>query len=189
MAKKSKTRAAGPAAPDKKPATKKRAEKSGKKKSAPKTPGAAAPARAANKKFTGAKKRADSHLALTLPVARARRLAADLYESAGLAIWAEAIEQAAEPERDLLVALQDAICDAADIMKGAKATNPKHLRLYWVACLDREGLPATPPRFITAASEKEALEIWSDAFKGEGGRRKPRAHVVPILGAAPGLHF
>ncbi len=38
------------------------------------------------------KKRGSSVLGLTMPLARARKLAGDLYEAAGLALWAEAIE-------------------------------------------------------------------------------------------------
>ena len=92
-----------------------------------------------------------THLALALPLARARKLAGDLYESAGLALWSEAIEKAPEPERATLIQLQDAICDAADLLKLAKATNPKHLHLYLVACFDRDDLPTTQPSFVTAA--------------------------------------
>ena len=133
------------------------------------------------------KKRASS-LSLTMPLARARKLAGDLYEAAGLALWTEAVEAAAEPKKSELVQLQDSICDAADFLREAKASNPRHLLLFWVACLDRNGLPATAPRFITAADEKEALESWREAFKGEYGRRRPRAWPVPTLAAAPGLH-
>jgi hypothetical protein len=57
-----------------------------------------------------------------------------------------------------------------------------------VACFDRDGLPATPPRFITAAGEDEALQIFRAAFKGEFGRRKPRAQRVPALAEKPALH-
>jgi hypothetical protein len=170
MAKKSKI-ATEPGAPKKPPA----------KKRAPKSAGV-------KKKAAGGKKRrVATHLALALPLARARKLAGDLYESAGLALWAEAIEKAPAPERAMLTQLQDAICDAADLLKLAKSTNPKHLHLYLVACFDREDLPITPPRFVTATSEEEALAIWRAAFKGSYGRRKPRALMVPGLGEAPSL--
>ncbi len=138
------------------------------------------------KKAVG-KKRSATHLALALPLARARKLAGDLYESAGLALWAEAIEKAPEPERATLIQLQDAICEAADLLKLAKATNPKHLHVYLVACFDRDDLPITPPSFVTAASDEEALKIWRAAFKGTYGRRKPKARLVPALGETPGL--
>ena len=175
MAKKSKIHQGEVAAP------KKRAPKKAPlKKRAPKPVGV-------KKKAVGGKKRAATHLALPLPLARARKLSGDLYKSAGLALWAEAIEEAPEPERATLIQLQDAICDAADLLKLAKATNPKHLHLYLVACFDREDLPTTPPRFVTATSEEEALEIWRAAFKGSYGRRKPRARLVPGLGETPGL--
>jgi hypothetical protein len=144
--------------------------------------------RQAAKKREAPKKRASSVLGLTMPLARARKLAGDLYETAGLALWAEAIASADETKQTALVRLQDSICEAADFLREAKATNPKRLHLYWVACLDRDSLPTTEPRFITAASEKEALAIWRKAFKGEYGRRRPRAALVPGLAAAPGLH-
>lgn len=134
------------------------------------------------------KKRAAAALALHVPMARARKLAGDLYQSASLALWASAIETAPEPVRSELIQLQDAICDAADLFKEAKAANPKHLGLYLVACFDREDLPVTAPRFVTAASAEEALNIWRTAFKGEYGRRKPRALPVPALSEAPRLH-
>jgi hypothetical protein len=134
------------------------------------------------------KKRGSSVLGLALPLARARKLAGDLYEAAGLALWAEAIESADEPKRSALVNLQDSVCEAADFLRKARATNPKHLQIYCVACQGSDGLPTTEPRFVTAASEKEALAIWRTAFKGEFGRRRPRAHLVPALAAAPGLH-
>ncbi len=140
------------------------------------------------KKIAGAKKkRVAGRIALTAPLAKARKLSGDLYQSAALSIWAAAIEAAAEPERAVLIQLQDAICDAADLLRDARATNPKHLQLYWVACFDRDGLPATPPRFITATGEDEALEIFRAAFKSEIGRRKPRARLVPKLAETPGL--
>ncbi len=138
------------------------------------------------KKFAGGK-RVAGRIALTAPLAKARKLSGDLYQSATLSIWAAAIEAAAEPERAVLIQLQDAICDAADLLRDARATNPKHLQLYWVACFDRDGLPATPPRFITATGEDEALEIFRAAFKSEIGRRKPRARLVPKLAETPGL--
>ncbi len=138
------------------------------------------------KKFAGGK-RVTGRIALTAPLAKARKLSGDLYQSATLSIWAAAIEAAAEPERAVLIQLQDAICDAADLLRDARATNPKHLQLYWVACFDRDGLPATPPRFITATGEDEALEIFRAAFKSEIGRRKPRARLVPKLAETPGL--
>jgi hypothetical protein len=140
------------------------------------------------KKQEGPKKRASSVLGLTMPLARARKLAGDLYEAAGLALWTEAIETAEEPKKSGLAHLQDSVCEAADFLREAKATNPKRLHLYCVACLDRDGLPTTEPRFITAASEKEALAIWRKAFKGAYGRRRPRARLVPALAAAAGLH-
>lgn len=175
MAKKSKTdrdeaAAAKTRAPKKAPA----------KRRAPKSAGG-------KKKAASGRKRAVTHLALALPLARARKLSGDLYESAGLALWAEAIERAPEPERTTLIQLQDAICDAADLLKLAKATNPKHLHLYLVACFDRDDLPTTPLRFVTATSEEEALEIWRAAFKGTYGRRNPLARLVPELGETPGL--
>jgi hypothetical protein len=161
------------------------------KKRAPKKAPASVKKRAAKpdggKTKAVGKKRTATHLALPLPLARARKLSGDLYESAGLALWAEAIEKAPEPERATLIQLQDAICEAADLLKLAKATNPRHLHLYLVACFDRDDLPITPPSFITAASEVEALEIWRAAFKGTYGRRKPRARLVPALGETPGL--
>jgi hypothetical protein len=144
-------------------------------------------ARAA-KKNSGGAKRPPGRITLTAPLARARKLSGDLYQSAGLALWTEAVEAAPEPDRTVLIQLQDAICDAADLLRDARATNPKHLQLYWVACFDREGLPATPPRFITASDEHEALEVFHAAFKGEFGRRKPRAQLVPALAEKPALH-
>ena len=181
MAKKSKIQQGGlgEGAAAKKRAPKKKAPAS-LKRLAPKPDGG-------KKKAAGGKKRTATHLALPLPLARARKLSGDLYESAGLALWAEAIEKAPEPERVTLIQLQDAICEAADLLKLAKATNPKHLHLYLVACFDRDDLPITPPSFVTAASEVEALEIWRVAFKGTYGRRKPRARLVPALGETPGL--
>ncbi|MGO8739134.1 hypothetical protein [Rhodoblastus sp.] len=140
------------------------------------------------KKQEAQKKRAATVLGLTMPLARARKLAGDLYEAAGLAFWAEAIESAVEPKKSGLVHLQESACEAADFLREAKATNPRHLQLYCVACLGRDGLPTTEPRFVSAASEKEALAIWRKAFKGEYGRRRPRAKLVPALAAAPGLH-
>jgi hypothetical protein len=133
-------------------------------------------------------KRPVGRISVTAPLAKARKLSGDLYQAAGLALWDEAVEAAQEPDRTVLIELQDAICDAADLLREARATNPKHLQLYWVACFDREGLPATPPRFITAAGEDEALEIFRLAFKGEFGRRKPRAHLAPALADKPTLH-
>ena len=78
--------------------------------------------------------------------------------------------------------MQDAICDAGDLLKEAKPINPKHLALFMVACFEPDGLPATPPHYVTAASEEEALAIWKAAFKDEFGRRKPRAERVPDRG-------
>lgn len=134
------------------------------------------------------KKRVAGKLTLTLPLARARKLAGDLYEAAGLRLWAEAIEAATPEARDGLIQLQDAICDAGDLLKQAKASNPKHLSMFMVACCERDGLPATPPQFITASDEDEAIAIWKAAFKGEFGRRKPRAQKIPERGDQPGLH-
>jgi hypothetical protein len=138
-------------------------------------------------KKTAAKKRSGG-LSLSLPLARARKLAGDLYEGAGLAWWTEAIASAEEPKKAHLVQLQESICDAADFLREAKASNPRHLQLFWVACLDRNGLPSTTPRFVTAASEEEALAIWREAFKGEYGRRRPHAWPVPALAFTPGVH-
>jgi cytochrome c553 len=157
------------------------------KKTKTKTSDKAAP-RAALKKSRAPKKRASSALSLTMPLARARKLAGDLYEAAGLAFWAEAIETAGPPRKKALVHLQDSVCEAADFLRAAKATNPKHLQLFCVACHDRDGLPTTMPRFVTAASEEEALAIWRKAFKGEYGHQRPRARPVPALAAAPELH-
>ena len=139
-------------------------------------------------KKAAVKKRAASRLSLSLPLARARKLAGDLYEAAGLALWAEAIETAAEPNKTELVALQESICEAADFLRDAKAANPRHLQLFWVACLDRSGLPSTTPHFVTAASEEDALAICRDRFKKEFGRRRPHAFPVPPLADAPGPH-
>jgi hypothetical protein len=127
-------------------------------------------------------------LTVNLPVGRARKLAGDLYQSAGLAFWTAAIESAPEPARAELISLQDAVCDAADLFKEARAANPKHLALYMVACYDRDDLAVTPPRFITAASGQAALDIWRAAFKGVYGRRTPRAVEVPPLASAAALH-
>jgi hypothetical protein len=131
--------------------------------------------------------RSVGRLALDLPVVRARKLAGDLYEAAGLAIWSEAIERAAESERAELTQLQDAICEAADLFKAAKLANPRHLTLYMVACFDREGIPDTPPRFITAPDEAAAVAIWKLAYKGQYGRRKPRAVKIPARRDASGV--
>jgi hypothetical protein len=185
MAKKSKTRqgAAKVPAPKKAATAKKRGVSVKKSLGVKKILGA-------KKGAAGGKKRA-THLKLPLPIARARKLSGDLYQSASLAIWSDAIERAPEPERATLIQLQDAICDAADLLKLAKATNPKNLRLFWVARFDRDNLPTapptTPPRFIAAASEEEALEIWRATFKDEQGPGSPRARLVPELGEAPGL--
>jgi len=134
------------------------------------------------------KKRVAGKLTLTLPLARARKLAGDLYQAAGLRLWAEAMETAAPDVRDELVQLQDSICDAGDLLKQAKQSNPKHLSLFMVACFERDGLPATPPQFVTAGSEDEAISIWKEIFRGEYGRRKPRALKIPDRGDQPGLH-
>ncbi|WP_296709218.1 hypothetical protein [Rhodoblastus sp.] len=139
-------------------------------------------------KKAAAKKRSSGGLNLSLPLAKARKLAGDLYEAAGLALWTEAIASAEEPKKSGLVQLQDSICDAADFLREAKASNPQRLHLFWVACLDRHGLPSTKPRFVTAATEEEALAIWREAFKGEYGRRRPHAWPVPELASAPGVH-
>ncbi len=140
------------------------------------------------KKAVNGKKRAVAQLALFLPLSKARKLAGDLYESACLAIWAEAIDKAAVAERENLIQLQDSICDAADLLKQARSTNPRRLNLYWVAAFDREGLPASPPRFVTAAGEAEALDLFNAEFKDEIGRRKPRAQLVPHLADESKLH-
>ena len=161
--------------------------RSGEKKSAAASAATAARAKRSAKKAGGSKK-GTSRLALPLPLARARKLAGDLYQAAGLAFWAEAIEAAPEPERDVLIQLQETVCDVADLLREAKATNPKHLKLYWVACLDREGLPATPPHFVTASDEEEAQALFRAAFKGEIGRRKPRAQIVPNQAEQALLH-
>jgi hypothetical protein len=191
MAKKSKIRnlQLSRSAPEEKSASaKKRAAKGASAKKKAKNPAAAKPVALAPAKKTAGKKRVAGQLALTLPLARARKLAGDLYQSAGLAFWAEAIDRAQEPERDVLIHLQDAVCDVADLLKEARSTNPRHLRLYWVASFDRDGVPATPPRFITAGDEDEALKIFGTAFKGEVGRRKPRAKLVPLLAEQPQPH-
>ena len=78
-------------------------------------------------------KRVAARLNLPLPLARARKLSGDLYQAAGLSLWAEAIDAAAPETREELIQLQDAICDAGDLLKEAKATNPKHLALFMVA--------------------------------------------------------
>ncbi|MCW2274253.1 hypothetical protein GJ654_07395 [Rhodoblastus acidophilus] len=134
------------------------------------------------------KKRVAGKLTLTLPLTRARKLAGDLYEAAGMRLWAEAMEAASPEAREELIQAQDAICDAGDLLKQAKQCNPKHLSLFMVACFERDGLPVTPPQFITASSEDEAIAIWKAAFKGEFGRRKPRAQKIPERGDQPGLH-
>jgi hypothetical protein len=138
------------------------------------------------------KKPSSSQLSLTMPLARARKLAGDLYEAAGLAMWADAIESVSESRKNALIHLQDSICDAADFLRQAKATNPKHLQLFWVACMDDQGLPCTVPRFVTAMNEEEALQIWRDAFqdavKGENGRCTPHAWPAPALAPTPRLH-
>ena len=133
-------------------------------------------------------KRVAAKLTLTLPLARARKLSGDLYQAAGLRLWAEAIDAAPPQTREELTQLQDAICDAGDLLKEAKPINPKHLALFMVACFEPDGLPATPPHYVTAASEEEALAIWKAAFKDEFGRRKPRAERVPDRGESSGLH-
>jgi hypothetical protein len=133
-------------------------------------------------------KRVAGKLTLNLPLARARKLAGDLYQAAGLRLWAEAMEAATPDVREELQQLQDAICDAGDLFKAAKTSNPKRLKLFMVACYERDGLPATPPKFVTATSEDEAIAIWKAAFKGEFGRRKPRAERVPDLGELAELH-
>jgi hypothetical protein len=133
------------------------------------------------------KKRVAGKLTLTLAPARARKLAGDLYQAAGLRLWAEAIEAAAPEVREELIQLQDAVCDAGDLLKEAKQSNPKNLSLFMVACFERDGLPVTPPQYVTATGEDEAIAIWKAAFKGEFGRRKPRAQKVPERGDQPGM--
>jgi hypothetical protein len=155
-------------------------------KAAQDRPAAAAPAKK-KKLAAGGKKRLSSQLAMRLSQSRAHKIAGDLYEAAALDIWATAIEAAPEPRRAELIRLQDAICDAADHLREARSANPRHLRLYSVACFDRAGLPTTPPHFVAAANEAEALEIWRTAFKGSYGRKTPHARLVPELGAAPGV--
>ena len=123
-----------------------------------------------------------------MPLRRARSLAGDLYQAASLNLWAQAISGAQEPEKAELIALQDSVCDAADLFRTARTDNPRHLRLYWIACLDRKGLPATTPVFVTAASEAEALRLWDNAFKGKYGRCKPHAFLAPELADAATLH-
>lgn len=168
MAKKSKTRTDKPAAtPARKPNSAKQA----------------APVLKA-----GRKKRAAGGLTLSLPLARARKLAGDLYEVAGLNLWAEALDAAEPSRREELVQLQDAVCDAGDLLKLARLSNPKHLQLFMVACYDRDGLPATPPRFVTAANAEDALTIWKAEYKGKYGRRKPRVESVPERGDKAELH-
>lgn len=168
MAKKSKTRTEKPAAA---PASK------------PKSASKAAPVLK-----VGRKKRAAGELSLTLPLARARKLAGDLYEVAGLSLWAEALDAAEPSRREELVQLQDAVCDAGDLLKVARLSNPKHLQLFLIACYDREGLPATPPRFVTAANAEDALAIWKAEYKGKYGRRKPRVEKVPDRGDKAEMH-
>jgi hypothetical protein len=140
------------------------------------------------KKALGGKKRASGHLALSVPLSKARKLAGDLYQTAGLAFWAEAIEKSPAAERETLIQLQDSICDAADLLKEARSANPRRLHLYWVASFDRDGLPASPPRFVTAAGEAEALVLFKAKFMDEIGRRKPRAQLVPHLAEDSQLH-
>lgn len=179
-------------APKKRTTPKKRAAGSAargaKKAAAKKSVGKKSVVKKGGSKKAAAKKRSAGGLNLFLPLAKARKLAGDLYEAAGLALWTEAIASAEEPKKSGLVQLQDSICDAADFLREAKASNPRHLRLFWVACLDRHGLPSTTPRFVTAATEEEALAIWREAFKGEYGRRRPHAWPVPALASAPGVH-
>jgi hypothetical protein len=198
MAKKSKTRQSAALAPAAATAKKSAAKPTGTKKvGAKKGPGVKKVASVkkgvgvkkvgAKKGAAGGKKRAATHLRLPVPIARARKLSGDLYQSASLAIWSEAIERAPEHERATLIQLQDAICDAADLLRLARATNPKHLRLFCVACFDRGELPTTTPRFVAAASAEDALEIWRAAFKGETGAGKPQARLVPELTETPGM--
>ena len=143
---------------------------------------------APSKKAAGGKKRAPGQLALFLPLSKARKLAGDLYQSASLAFWAEAIEKSSPAEREILVKLQDSVCDVADLLKEARSANPRRLHLYWVAFFDRDRLPASPPRFVTAASEAEALELFKAEFRDEIGRRKPRAQLVPHLAEQAEIH-
>lgn len=131
------------------------------------------------------KKRASNGLNLTLPLARARKLAGDLYEAAGLKIWAAAFDAADEAQKHELIRLQDAICDAGDFLRAAKANNPRHLRLF---CIEDDSLR----RFVTAADEAEALKIFREAQKNGAGdkrmARRPKITAVPTLGASPRLH-
>ena len=189
MVKKSKAKTADPSPgqPAVEPASgKKRTAKRAGRKNKSLLAAAAKPAGA--KKILRGKKRAAGKLALSLPLSRARKLAGDLYQSAGLAFWAEAIEKSPPAERETLIQLQDSICDVADLLKEARAANPRRLHLYWVASFDREGVPASKPRFVTASSEAEALELFRSKFKDEVGRRKPRAQLVPDLAEEPILH-
>lgn len=149
------------------------------------------------------KKRASNGLNLTLPLARARKLAGDLYEAASLKLWAEALDRADaardEERKADLIRLQDSICDAGDFLRAAKANNPRHLRLF---CIEDDGAR----RFVTAADETEALKIFraakkmttgikravGEAEKSEAGPparvRRPRIFAVPTLAATPRLH-
>ena len=179
MAKKSKTQASSSsrATPKTAPASK---SARAKKTVAPAVAGSAGKSA---KKAAGAKKRAA--LALDLPLARARKLAGDLYQSAGLAIWAAAIESSGEAARAELLALQDAICDAADLFKAARATNPRHLALFLVACYDGEGLAVTPPRFVTAASAERRWKSGARPSRAPSAAASPaRIQVPPLAGAA-----
>lgn len=148
------------------------------------------------------KKRASNGLNLTLPLARARKLAGDLYEAAGLKLWADALETAHDDKKTDLIRLQDAICDAGDFLRSAKANNPRHLKLF---CIEDEGAP----RFVTAADETEALRVFRAAGKPPGPKgsiklankavgqqdgdaptrvRRPKIFAVPTLAPSPRLH-
>ncbi len=121
-------------------------------------------------------KRASSVLGLTMPLARARKLAGDLYEAAGIAQWAEAIETAEEPKKSGLVHLQDSVCEAADFLRKAKATNPKHLQLFCVACHDRDGLPTTDAALRHRGERKGGA---GDLAHGVQGRIRPPPPARP----------
>jgi hypothetical protein len=126
----------------------------------------AAPKKAAAKKRA---RKAAGGLSLSLSLAKARRLAGDLYEAAGHALWGEAIDAAQSPEREALIALQDAICDAADALGGVKALGLHPLRQYCIV------QPGSAPRFVTAATQEEALAMWKATGDAPG-----EALVLPV---------